>query len=315
MFNYNHLYYFYFTAKLGGVMRASKELHISQPSLSAQLKVLESQIGKNLFVKRGRRMVLSPLGEHVFLYCEQMFNAAIDLRNFLQNTETSKVTRVKVSVSNEIERTFVANTISAIIQQPLKRTPDLNQTISMSTLSNDQAESGLASGTIQFAITHKSIQSSNAYLVAKLKVPVVAVSSHKFVKAPSGRSESIFSILKKTNCGLVLPTESIRHRIETDVFLQKGKITNKIAFESDVLASVVRATVEGVGVTFLPLAYVKDELRNRTLSLLGRKTDTWDYYIFVYGDKKFKNGPLGSKFKEHFENLQHEYDNFFKRSF
>ena len=63
MFNYNHMYYFYVTAKLGGVTNAAQYLHISQPSLSSQLKVFESTIEQKLFEKKGRRMQLRRFAE------------------------------------------------------------------------------------------------------------------------------------------------------------------------------------------------------------------------------------------------------------
>lgn len=76
MFNYNHLYYFYMTAKSGGVTFAAKALRIAQPSLSAQLKVLENTLNRKLFHKVGRRMELTPDGEQAFGFCRKMFESA-----------------------------------------------------------------------------------------------------------------------------------------------------------------------------------------------------------------------------------------------
>ena len=35
--NYHHLQYFWMTAREGGVSRASEKLHLSQPTISAQI--------------------------------------------------------------------------------------------------------------------------------------------------------------------------------------------------------------------------------------------------------------------------------------
>ena len=45
------LKYFLETAREGSVTRAAAALHISQPSLSKQLKDLELELGKKLFVR------------------------------------------------------------------------------------------------------------------------------------------------------------------------------------------------------------------------------------------------------------------------
>jgi LysR family transcriptional activator of nhaA len=39
--NYHHLLYFWTVARSGTIAAASKELHLSQPTISTQLKTLE----------------------------------------------------------------------------------------------------------------------------------------------------------------------------------------------------------------------------------------------------------------------------------
>jgi len=51
--NYNHLYYFWMVAREGGVMRASEELMVSQPTVSNQLRELEKSMGQKLFQRAG----------------------------------------------------------------------------------------------------------------------------------------------------------------------------------------------------------------------------------------------------------------------
>jgi LysR family transcriptional activator of nhaA len=43
--NFKHLHYFWVTAKAGGVMRASEQLHTTPQTLSGQIKLLEDRIG------------------------------------------------------------------------------------------------------------------------------------------------------------------------------------------------------------------------------------------------------------------------------
>ena len=65
MFNYNHLYYFYITAKLKGVTVAALQLNTSQPSLSSQIKNLETALKRKLFRKSGRNIELTEDGKRV----------------------------------------------------------------------------------------------------------------------------------------------------------------------------------------------------------------------------------------------------------
>jgi len=52
--NYHHLLYFWAVAKEGSLRRASEVLHVSQPSISSQLKQLEESLGAPLFTRARR---------------------------------------------------------------------------------------------------------------------------------------------------------------------------------------------------------------------------------------------------------------------
>ncbi|MFL5926945.1 MAG: LysR family transcriptional regulator [Gaiellaceae bacterium] len=55
--------YFVTVAEEGNVTRAAHRLHIAQPSLSAALKQLETQLGVELLRRDGRQLALTPAGE------------------------------------------------------------------------------------------------------------------------------------------------------------------------------------------------------------------------------------------------------------
>src|SRR4051812_47716762 len=68
--NYHHLLYFWTVARSGTIAAASKELHLSQPTISTQLKTLEDSLGVKLFARQGRRLVLTELGRTAFRYSD-----------------------------------------------------------------------------------------------------------------------------------------------------------------------------------------------------------------------------------------------------
>jgi DNA-binding transcriptional LysR family regulator len=55
--------YFVAVAETGNVTRAAERLHVSQPSLSAAVKQLESQLGVELLTREARRVAITPAGE------------------------------------------------------------------------------------------------------------------------------------------------------------------------------------------------------------------------------------------------------------
>jgi len=51
--------------------RAARELHLTQPAVSQQIKLLEEEVGLPLFEKLGRKVQLAPAGEELLRYATQ----------------------------------------------------------------------------------------------------------------------------------------------------------------------------------------------------------------------------------------------------
>src|SRR6476620_9180608 len=117
MYNYNHLYYFYVTAKSGGVTTAAKHLRISQPSLSSQLKVLESALGTKLFQKVGRNNVLTEAGWVIFGFCRRMFELSEEMGEQVSKRVPSATRRIHIGVSDDVDRPFVVEFVSLFLKK------------------------------------------------------------------------------------------------------------------------------------------------------------------------------------------------------
>ncbi len=79
--NFKHLYYFWATAKAGGIMRAGEQLHTTPQTLSAQIKLLEERLGCALFRKSGRRLELTDEGRIALGYADQIFALSSELES------------------------------------------------------------------------------------------------------------------------------------------------------------------------------------------------------------------------------------------
>jgi LysR family transcriptional activator of nhaA len=70
--NHHHLFHFWTVVREGGVTRASEKLHVSQPTVSGQLRELEEALGEKLLARSGRTVVLTDIGRTVYRYADQM---------------------------------------------------------------------------------------------------------------------------------------------------------------------------------------------------------------------------------------------------
>ncbi len=56
------LKYFWTIAEEGTISKAAKALHITQPTLSRQLRELENELGTSLFIRGRRKLQLTDAG-------------------------------------------------------------------------------------------------------------------------------------------------------------------------------------------------------------------------------------------------------------
>jgi aminoethylphosphonate catabolism LysR family transcriptional regulator len=77
---------FHAVASEGSFTRAAAALHVTQPTLSAQVKALEETYGALLFDRRGRRVQPTELGEQLLAVTRRYFNLETEAEQLLAAT-------------------------------------------------------------------------------------------------------------------------------------------------------------------------------------------------------------------------------------
>ena len=102
--NFHHLRYFWTVARKGGVRKAAEELHVSQPSISAQLGLLEEALGEKLFKRSGRNLVLTEMGHLVLTYADEIFSAGRELMNAVKQRPAGRALRLNVGMTDALSK-------------------------------------------------------------------------------------------------------------------------------------------------------------------------------------------------------------------
>lgn len=105
--NYHHLLYFWTVVRAGSIHKASEELRVSPPAISAQLKLLQDQLGDRLLVRSGRRLVLTEMGRTVFSYAEDIFALGRELLDVVKNRPVGRPLRLDVGVVDVMPKVVV----------------------------------------------------------------------------------------------------------------------------------------------------------------------------------------------------------------
>ncbi len=105
--NYHHLLYFWYVAREGGVSRAAEKLHLRQPTISAQIKLLEDSLGGKLFERQGRRLALTDTGRTVYRYADEIFGIGQELLDAVKGRAPGRPLPLIVGVANAVPKLVV----------------------------------------------------------------------------------------------------------------------------------------------------------------------------------------------------------------
>jgi LysR family transcriptional activator of nhaA len=98
--NYHHLLYFWMTVKEGGVTAAARKLRLAQPTVSGQIRDLESQLGAPLFERGGRGLRVTPLGRRVFDRAEEIFALGEEIKALAAGRSSSNELRLVIGCAD-----------------------------------------------------------------------------------------------------------------------------------------------------------------------------------------------------------------------
>jgi len=116
--NYHHLMYFWTVAREGGVARAAEKLHLSSPTISAQIHELEEMLGDKLFERRGRSLVLTEVGQLVYKYAEDIFTLGRELLDAVKLGPDSRPGKLTVGISDAVPKRVSATLLEPAFMLP-----------------------------------------------------------------------------------------------------------------------------------------------------------------------------------------------------
>jgi LysR family transcriptional activator of nhaA len=114
--NYHHLLYFWTVAKEGSIARACEKLRLAQPTISGQLRLLEETLGEKLFVKQGRGLAMTEVGQVVYRYADDIFGLGRELQDVLKGRPRGRPLRLFAGVSDLIPKLIAYRVLRPAIE-------------------------------------------------------------------------------------------------------------------------------------------------------------------------------------------------------
>jgi LysR family transcriptional activator of nhaA len=278
--NYHHLLYFWTVARTGTIALAGKELHLSQPTISTQIKTLEDALGQRLFQRQGRRLALTDTGRVVYRYADDIFRLGREMTEVLSRGPVGQPLRFSVGVADVIPK-YVAQ---RLIEPAFDVVPELQLQCDEGPLSQLLARLALheldvvlseqpAPNDIKVrAFSHKLGSSGTSFFASRALAPL----AKRFPASLDG-APMLFS------------SRGTWVRGEVDAWLQKRGLRPRIVGEFDDSALMKTFGSQGRGVFTAPTAIEAELAKPGDLVVLGRAPELVQSFYAISVERRLRH--------------------------
>lgn len=253
--NMNHFFYFYIIAKQKSFTGASRELMVSQSSLSIQLKQFEQSLGLTLFNRKKTGVELTDVGEIAFQAAEKIFAEVDQLILNLEKAEHSVTGHLAIATVNSIG----IYVLPGILQKFKEQYPDAKVRIDFKHA--QEVIEMVQSGTADVAIITwgRKYPELNSIQLRTNKMFLVAPPDHPLAKkeqvVPRDLEDHQFIAYEAGS-----PTRTMM-----DTLFKRMALDIEYTIESSNVATIKRMTMAGLGLAILPDVAVGFEIRQGLL--------------------------------------------------
>jgi LysR family transcriptional activator of nhaA len=279
--NYGHLQYFYTVAKHGGVTRAGRLLHLTPQTISGQLRLLEETIGRPLFERVGRRLVLTETGHLVYRYAEEIFTLGDELAQVVRNRMPAAPTVLNVGVAQSLPKLVAHRMIAPALA--------LKDQFRIVCIENNLEEllSGLALHNLDVVLSDRPVPQG---ISIKAYSHFLGESGTTFFCKRSAWKRTRRRFPKSLDdAPLLLPRPGTALRSQIDAWLERSDVTPKIAYEFDDSALLKAFGMEGAGVFPGPSAIEREICSMYRVIVVGRTPDVSERFYAISPERRLKH--------------------------
>lgn len=277
LLNFHHLRYFWAVARDGGLRKAAERLNVSQPTISAQVKMLEAQLGEKLTRRSGRGLALTDAGRRVFDYAEEIFALGDDLVGAARRTDGSRPLRVAIGVTDSLPKL-----IGHALMRPLF---GLGQPVQVVVSEASAAELlvRLAAHRLDLVLADEPSPSSLNLRAFNHRLGECGAS---FCATPelAGRLRRRFP-RSLEGAPMLLPTYGTAMRRSLDQWFQQSDLRPRVVAEYDDGALMKIAAADGLGVLPLPTVAEHESIERYGLVRVGRAEECRQEFFAISAER------------------------------
>ena len=242
--------------------RAAEAIGVTQPSLSARILGLESELGDPLFHRIGRGVRLTDAGRAFLPYVQRAMDTLQTGRDALEASRTASAGKLHIGAARSIS----TNVLPGILETFHERHPGVD--VAIKTGRSTEVLDWVLSEEIQVGlareIVHPDLVTKHLY---DEQIVLVTHPQHPF--ATSGRA-SIYAVASQP---LIVYDKESTYFVLIDKVCREAGIAPNIQMDLDSIESTKKMIERGLGVSFLPLNALARELELGTLAQVRLEED------------------------------------------
>lgn len=281
----NQLRIFRKIVQLESITKAAKDLHLSQPAVSIQLKNLQDQFEVPLTEVIGRKLYVTDFGREIAESAERIISEAYEMRHKAMAHKGHITGRIKLTVASTAKYVM-----PFFISEFLNENEGID--LKMDVTNKSRVIESLELNEVDFAMV--------SVLPKNLKINRIELLQNKlFLIGNKQLAEKGQYINSKEleNLTLIFREKGSATRSAMEDFILKNQLSIGKEIELTSNEAVKQAAIAGLGYSIMPLIGIKNELQNGELHIIPVKQlpITTEWNLIWLENKKFSPATLAYK--------------------
>ncbi len=238
--------------------KAAKELHLSQPGVSMQVRQLADVVGMPLFEKLGKQVHLTEAGTELYYYSQRIAKELQEMEQMLESLKGVRGGKLRISVATTANH-FTTRLLAAFSRQYAGTDIALDVTNRQSLL--DQ----LQSNATDIVIMGEPPPNLNLESEAFMENPLVVVAPVDHPLARAGRRVPLYRLSEET---FVVREAASGTRIAMERFFKDHGVTLQAGMEMTSNEAIKQSVEAGLGLGIVSVHTIELELEVGRLLIL-----------------------------------------------
>jgi LysR family transcriptional regulator, low CO2-responsive transcriptional regulator len=245
-------------AAQGGFRRASEVLNVTQPAVSSRIQALEDSLGASLFARGGAKLALTPAGKTLRPYAEQVLREIAQARQAVHELQPTAAGALRIASALSICTYFLPDVLKRYQIAHRKTMVTVRAGHSKEVLKmvlDGEADMGLAR-----ALNHPDIETTT---LRDDPLILTGHPQHPQAQRPEARLEDV------EGWPLIFYDRGSSDWTLTQGLFRRAGLLPNVALEVASIEAAKRMVERGLGLGFLPLIAVTQELRSGKLRAIA----------------------------------------------